>query len=101
MKTKNSVSEILLQHFKKKKKSSSGFSMAVMARKMDVSQPYVSQILNGARTLPPEKLDAFCDILDIDEEKKELLSAALLEKQGWSKKPKKRRPLCLQTFSQR
>lgn len=89
MKTKNPISEILKQNFNKRKRASPGFSARAMAKKMGISQAYVSQILNGARMLPPEMLNPFCDILDIDAERKELLSIAILEKQGWSKKPSK------------
>ncbi|HRO66007.1 MAG TPA: TIGR02147 family protein [Pseudobdellovibrionaceae bacterium] len=88
-KTKTPISEILKQNFNKRKRSSPGFSARAMAGKLGVSQAYVSQILNGVRTLPPEMLDSFCELLDIDAERKELLSIAILEKQGWSKKPQK------------
>lgn len=52
----------------KKKKEFRHFSVRWMAKKLDVSHAYLSLILNGKRPIPLEKVEAICEILDIDEE---------------------------------
>lgn len=86
----NVVSHILKQHFDKKKKDFPGLSSHWLAEKLSVSQAYVSQILTGKRALPGSLIDKFCDLLDIDNEKKDILTNEVLKGQGWAKVPAKK-----------
>lgn len=76
---------ILKRHFARKKKDFAGFSTRWLAQRLEVSPSYISQIMNGKRTLPPKLVDPLCYLLDVDNEDHTRICRELLTKQGWKK----------------
>lgn len=76
---------ILKRHFARKKKDFAGFSTRWLAQRLEVSPSYISQIMNGKRTLPPKLVDPLCYLLDVDTEDHTRICRELLTKQGWKK----------------
>lgn len=72
------ASAILKQAYLRRKSLSKGFTLNFLAKKLDLSVPFVSQILNGRRPIPVATVDALCEILDLDKEKRDqVLKAAV------------------------
>lgn len=59
-------SEFLKLHFQKKKDSISGFSMRSMAKTLDVSPSFISEVLSGRKDLPLDRVKDFVKVLDMD-----------------------------------
>ena len=65
------ASAILKQAYLRRKSTSKGFTLSFLAKKLNLSAPFVSQILNGRRPIPVTSVDHLCEILDIDKEKRD------------------------------
>ncbi|RYZ97358.1 MAG: XRE family transcriptional regulator, partial [Proteobacteria bacterium] len=59
---------ILQKFLKKKKAERAGYSLSVLARRVDLSASFLSQIINGQRPIPLENFEALCSALDLDKE---------------------------------
>lgn len=72
------VASLLRGAFERKKSENPRFSMEMLARRVGVSRPFVSQLLAGKRALPAELVDSLREALDLDAEQVDWLSRAVL-----------------------
>lgn len=79
MEVKNQIAHILKSAYLRKKAENRRFSMQVLANKLEISLPFLSQVLSGKRALPPELANPMCDILDLDNEKRDWITRGLLQ----------------------
>lgn len=70
--------EILNKAFQEKKKKSSGFSIRMIAQKLNISHSYLSRVLQGKKALAPAQLNRLCPLLEIDEVTRVLLEKSLI-----------------------
>jgi len=82
MKKKNKKSyEILSAHLKKLQKENPKFSARSLSLKLGLSPAFLTNVLSGKRLLPIKRLEAFCQILKIDEfDRHEIKKRLILEK---------------------
>ena len=66
---------VLAKYFARKKKASAGFSMRALAKRLDVSAPFLSRVLSGKKSIPPDFLEKLGRALDVEPE----LLAGLLQ----------------------
>ncbi len=59
---------ILQMYFERKKKSSPGFSIRSLARRLEISASFLSRVLNGKKPLPPNLLPKLARALDVEPE---------------------------------
>jgi uncharacterized protein (TIGR02147 family) len=74
------ISQLLKKAYGKKKRLNKGFSLGVVARRLDLSVPFLSQLLNAKRALPVSMVEPICAALDLDAEKRDFLYRRLLKK---------------------
>jgi uncharacterized protein (TIGR02147 family) len=72
------VGQFLMKGFVRKKSEAPRFSRQKIATDLNVSLSFVSQILSGKRALPPDLVEPFCEILDLDTEQKNWLGQKVL-----------------------
>lgn len=80
------IPTLLRQNFDRKKKVFPALSARYLAKRLNVSPGYISQIFSGKRELPARLLDLICDLLDIDNETREVMASELLHLHGWQRK---------------
>ncbi len=73
------AAQLLLTYFERKKKSRSGFSLRGFAKSMRMSPSFVSNILNGKKTIPLARLTEIGKILELDDVSLDRLKRALIE----------------------
>lgn len=76
------VVRLLQRAVSRKKAQSPGFSIRQMARKVGVSSPFLTQIINGRRTLPGRLITNICAVLDLDDERRDFLVTRFLAGEG-------------------
>lgn len=79
---KASASLMLKKAYEKKRAQSPQYSLRQIAKRLGVSAPYLSQILNGKKPLSLHLLEELCVVLDIDREKRDRLLAELISSKG-------------------
>lgn len=60
--------QALKHYFDRKKKSSPGFSMRSLARRLDISPSFLSRALNGKKAMPVELQEKLAAALDVEPE---------------------------------
>lgn len=80
---KNNVESIFHRAIQKKKLEFRHFSLRWMAKRLDVSHAYLSLIINGKRPVPLEKVEAICEILDLDHENRAQIYAETFRGLGY------------------
>ncbi|RZA05167.1 MAG: DUF4423 domain-containing protein [Proteobacteria bacterium] len=78
------ISLLLKNAYLKKKGLNKGFSLGVVARRLEVSVPFLSQLFSEKRALPLSMVEPMCTALDLDTEKRDFLYRRLLKKKGRS-----------------
>lgn len=73
---------ILRKFFAKKKAERAGYSLAVLARRVGLSGPFLSQLMSGQRPVPLEFIEPLCAALDLDRESRDELLKRVLEDRG-------------------
>jgi uncharacterized protein (TIGR02147 family) len=58
----------LKHYFDRKKKSSPGFSMRSLARRLEISPSFLSRALNGKKAMPPDLQEKLVAALDVEPE---------------------------------
>lgn len=64
---KTTAQDIINIYFERKKLSFPNYSLRALARDLDISAPYVSNILNGKKPVPENRLADFIKVLDLDD----------------------------------
>jgi uncharacterized protein (TIGR02147 family) len=64
---KTTAQDILNIYFERKKLSFPNYSLRALARDLNVSAPYISNILNGKKPVPENRLADFIKVLDLDD----------------------------------
>lgn len=80
---------LLRKYFDKKKKSSPGFSMRVLATRLDISPSFLSRVFAGKKAVPFPLLVRLAELLEIEPEMYEGLRDAHIVPVGGGKAPKK------------
>jgi uncharacterized protein (TIGR02147 family) len=76
-----SISEILRAALKRKQTFNSGYSVRALARDWDVSAAFASNVLNGKKLPPRDRLEKLCQVLELDVlEREALVRAVTLDK---------------------
>lgn len=74
--------EIIKTAYEKKRSQAPKFSLRSLAKKLEVSAPFLSQIFSGKKPVPIGMIEKLCSALDIDREKRDLLLAEALKSRG-------------------
>jgi uncharacterized protein (TIGR02147 family) len=77
--------KILKNHYQKKKEERRSFSIRNLAKVLNISHSYTSQMLNGKRGIPLDIMERMCEILDVDKENRDFLIAGVFKEKGLSK----------------
>lgn len=81
--SKTSASEILKAAFKRKRATRRGYSANAFARDLGVTPTFVSNMLNGKKLPPRERINDISKILELDStEKRSLIQSILLQKEA-------------------
>lgn len=64
---KTTAQDIINIYFERKKLSFPNYSLRALARDLDISAPYVSNILNGKKPVPENRIGDFIRVLDLDD----------------------------------
>lgn len=59
---------LLRKYLERKRKSSPGFSIRALAKRLNVSASFLSRVLNGKKPLPPDLLPRLAQALDVEPE---------------------------------
>jgi len=73
--------ELLLRHWKAKQGRNKRLSLRYLARKLDISPPYLSKLLSGQKPLPMHRLRAIAKELELDPAAVRALERAVLREQ--------------------
>lgn len=95
MKSKKSIS-IINQALKRKKEKNSQYSLAWLARDLNVSRVFISRVMSGKKKLPLDQVDTLVDALEMDDLSSEVLLKAIVDEildEAGSQSPKLRRHL--------
>ena len=72
-----SIPEILRAALKRKQSFNRGYSVRALARDWDVSASFVSNVLNGKKLPPRDRLEKLCQVLELDVLEREALVRSL------------------------
>ncbi|MGE9745943.1 TIGR02147 family protein [Bdellovibrio bacteriovorus] len=82
---KDSVQSILSDAFRRKQSSHKGYSQRALARDLGVSAAFVTNVLNGKKMPPRDRLPSLIRILELDVFEQKALSKAMLMQSETSK----------------
>jgi uncharacterized protein (TIGR02147 family) len=77
--SQSKVLALLNQAFKRKKLKNPQYSLAWLARDMEVSRVFISRVFSGGKTLPLDRVDGIAKALEMDEVSQEGFLNAIVE----------------------